>query len=422
MAKVPKVDTPCMDWRRKGKCNRGKACIFRHDDFQASNLLEGLEEDTLQAFETRQIEPAEDRVEISQYCTLASYNWTSSVEPTILIPGNTLYCISGDLCLIVSTGFAPQSVVPEELFSLEPDDLKFASEVREATVAYEPRFEPLVKAVKIQQPDYEFQDVHFVTGLNNIRQLYGLCAGRDEFSKDRFRIDVEVAGRTVYLSRWDSSANLALGSPCRGYGRGFEEQCTIKPDFERFHLTSYHRIVEYQFGTNKLVVQFECDASTGEEQSWPQSLDRGDLPQIPANSSLSMHVLGKLVSSTSLVEIKSKEAKNKSSLDRILAQLYFSGTCQLLLGRHSKGFFRPDNISLQDKTVDIQAWELQSQRQLRVFSRLLEDIRAAVLAQHDKTGCKKFALLAIKDIVSLRRRSGGMRIVPDEPEFVSSAE
>ena len=319
-------------------------------------------------------------------------------------------------------GFAPRFILPKESIHLEPDDLKFGGETRDAAIPYEPRSEPLLRSVKAQQRDFKFEEVDLVTGLNNIRQLFSLCGGKDEYAKDSFRIDVEVAGRAVYMSRWDDNANLALGSPCRGYGRGFEERCTIKPEFEHFCITSYHRIVEYRLGATKLIVQYECDASTEEREDCLQPLDQSQMSPVSVDSLLLVYEVGMPVSCDSLVEIKSQELNNKSSLDRTLVQLYFSGTKQLLLGRHSKGNFKPDSIRVQDMRADIQDWANRSQSQLRIFCKLLENIQTAVLEQHNKMGCKSFALLVAKKSISLHRRVGGMKIVPDNLEAVAFAQ
>ena len=85
---TPKLDRPCLEWQAKGKCKLGKSFLYRHDESQASTMMENLEDGVLQAFEVGQIMPVEDSVEVLEHRTLGSYNWTSSVKPTILIPGN----------------------------------------------------------------------------------------------------------------------------------------------------------------------------------------------------------------------------------------------------------------------------------------------------------------------------------------------
>ncbi|MCJ1333140.1 hypothetical protein MMC10_009834 [Thelotrema lepadinum] len=308
-------------------------------------------------------------------------------------------------------GFAPRLSIPSELLNLEPDETNVDYQGRMSTVFYEPRFEPLLRAVETQEPNFRFEGVDIVTGLGNLRGLYHLCSGYIGLGKADIRIDIEVVGDIIFLSRWNSST---LRSPPRGYGLGFEDHCTVKRNCKQTKLATYHRILNYQLGGMNFIVQFESDASMDERETWPGSFELLNEPCAIPHSRLLVHKIGELVNSESIIEIKSQAKMNNLLTDDILAQLYFSGTTRMLLGRHSKGQFKPDDIELWDMKSHIQSWVNRNQRQFGALYKLLHSIRVQVVEERRKTGCKNFTLLGEVHNIRLFRRGNGTSMISGE--------
>ena len=274
---------------------------------------------------------------------------------------------------------------------------------------HEPLFEPLIRAVQIQQPDFCFKDIHIVTRLVNLRQLYRLSIGKGIFYKGKFQIDVEVVGNIVFLCR--SNQDIALG-----VGHGFEERCVVKPTSDKVRLTTYHRISRYRFGGISLLVQLKGDAVFREDDRPNPSLDDFEDPSHFPDSTLLVHKAGKVERSDDIVELESQEFKNKSRGDDTLAKLYLSGTRYLMVGLHSMGHFEPQDIRLQDMTDNIENWAHEGQSNLRGFASLLDRIRSAILEAHESTGWKDFRLVGTKGKIKLFRRMVARTVVPDSFE------
>lgn len=87
---------------------------------------------------------------------------------------------------------------------------------------------------------------------------------------------------------------------------------------------------------------------------------------------------GKAHGSYCMVEIKSRDHKNKSS-DDIMAQMWLSRCRRLYLGRHVRGRFDRDALFQGDIDSDLIAWQRHHEDGMACFTGLLEKIRTKVL-------------------------------------------
>ena len=124
--------------------------------------------------------------------------------------------------------------------------------------------------------------------------------------------------------------------------------------------------------------------------------------------------VGKAVDPASIVEIKSRKATPDLPIDDILAQLFFTGTARILLGLHSKGRLKCEDIKLLDMECDVLDWANQNRRTLDILCGLLGRIQALVIEDHRETSCRRFTLFAEKNKIHLVRRNGGTSVVPEE--------
>ena len=223
-----------------------------------------------------------------------------------------------------------------------------------------------------------------------------------------------MVGNILFLSKWDKGINRRFGDPSRGYGLGFENHCTVRPKCMHTRLGTYHRILNYRFGSLDLLVQYESDAAMNREGPWPQVFEISDELCTVAHSCSLVQIVGNVVDTSSIVEIESREITNELPIDDILAQLFFSGTALMLLGRHTEGQFDSNDVKVLDMRDDIQNWVDRNQYRFRLLSRLVQCIQSLVIEEHRKTGCSKFALLGEQHNTGLFRRVGSTSIVLEE--------
>ena len=304
--------------------------------------------------------------------------------------------------------------IPRRALNLELDRKSAVCRERAYPKIYEPRFEPLFRAVKSQEKHFRFIDIDIVIGLGSLCELYRICSSKAGSVKAGLLFDVEVSGRTIFLSKRDGSLSPAFQSFSRGYGLGFEGHCTLKPKCKQIELATYHRILNYEFGSLNLLVQCESDAAIGEEITWPESFESLDGFRATARSSLSVLEVGKAVDPASIVEIKSRKMTPDLPMDDILVRLFFTGTARMLLGRHSKGRFKCEDIELLDMECDVLNWADQNRRTFAILCGFLGRVQALTIEEYRETSCQRFTLFAEKNKTRLFRRSGGTSIVPEE--------
>ena len=298
--------------------------------------------------------------------------------------------------------------IPTEPFNLKLDEATRQDHTGGSTKAHEPLFEPLLKAIQIQRSDFCFKHVHMVTKVSDLRRLYQSSTGDGMFYKGIFQIDVEVVGGIVFLCRSVQGRDI-------GFGRGFQQRCVVKALSDKARLAAYHRICQYGLGDMRLVVQIKSDAAIRESDDSVPSIDDSEEPSAFPDSALLVHKAGRSECPEKIVEIQSRDFSNKYTDDN-LPRLYLSGAKNLLVGRHSNGYFEPQHIQLQDMSSQIEDWPNEHQRQLRVFASFLKGIQSAILEAHDSTGCQDFALVGKNNKIKLFKRTGGAKLVPDSFE------
>jgi hypothetical protein len=90
---------------------------------------------------------------------------------------------------------------------------------------------------------FDWSEIDFVTDRNGLRKLLRWIDGPNQADKPKeFRIDMELAGHTVLLNRWEKrTRDNFIG---KSYGFNFEQASTTPaPGCEES--TGHHRIVKY---------------------------------------------------------------------------------------------------------------------------------------------------------------------------------
>jgi hypothetical protein len=192
--------------------------------------------------------------------------------------------------------------------------------------------------------------------------------------------------------------------------------------------SSHHRVVSYSLGSSNLVVQFEADAcdcrcERVDEKAQSAALDSMLVRQKPSQGHFPDHLasplnvvdIGKTHGSDCMIEIKSRDHKNKSS-DEIMVQMWLSGRRRLYLGRHIRGRFDTNAVYEGDIDPDVIIWQRQHEGEIACFTGLLEQIRQKMSAFGDGGG--RFALVCERDgigsVLRLWRREGGQDLLRHE--------
>lgn len=103
----------------------------------------------------------------------------------------------------------------------------------------------LVASVHAKQPDFAFSEVDVVVTRNSLRKLLRWIRSRGESGGvAEFRIDVDVVGRTMLLTRREPR-NTEQHRVSHGVGLSFERASTDLPCEDYARHMGHHRVVQY---------------------------------------------------------------------------------------------------------------------------------------------------------------------------------
>ncbi|CAI4217974.1 unnamed protein product [Parascedosporium putredinis] len=258
---------------------------------------------------------------------------------------------------------------------------------------------------------YGIRDTEVIASFN--------CLGEVTLQFLAERLDLEVQGDALFISRWEADPRNKLHT---GYGKQFEDHTVSYahlPELKRSQ--SSHIALSYKMGDLKLAVQTEVDAIDCDCHASPcqpgtpapsptirrrlsggrfdvLSLDTGDSKEAPNHGAYSytqegtriLHA-GKQFNLSCCVEIKTRMKKpdQKETID-FMEQLYFQRTSKLFLALHNNGSFYPTLMGLCDVADDLKRWEAEQQPLLARLVKLLEELRARAMKAAASAGgqCK----------------------------------
>jgi hypothetical protein len=344
-----------------------------------------------------------EKVCLTNYQQVASYNWTEKQVPTILVPGR------------------PPKWSPPSLPTTLQND-KGQVFINQNGARSSNPMAPIFSALQVMYPDQSLRDVcdmrsvDLITDRSNLRKLCYFASGQ---VRQGFRIDVEIVEQTmVFTRREERNTFVCKGDKLAGYGHEFEKNFL---EYEKSveGSTGHHQVAAYDIGGMKWMVRFEVDGYLGsEEQGNDLNLAIQNL-KIDTEPTVIQKVLGitviqksSAVPPESILEVKTgKESSMKKQ--QWMQQAYFSQTKNLIGARVGlNGVLTEENIHKVDLTHDLQSWERdeKNQRVLRSVVGIIGRIRTLV----DGMKGKKAALWChrqSKDVIHVHEYTGpGMKL------------
>jgi hypothetical protein len=236
--------------------------------------------------------------------------------------------------------------------------------------------EPLFLAISITAPETDLNSFDIITDRRNLRLLLDFASFRGQ-NQQEFRLDAEIVGNSVILSRWIDWESRRFSE---GYGKEFEKAFTNTPECSRGSL-AHKRAVGYTLGGLRLMVRFEVDACLQEAPAELASETLGEVTNTPNGHRIILK--GALTKAEGVVEMKATAVSAKHPTHgnpiggKAFSQMWFSRTPILCQGFHRNGVFeRVAVIDVQDK---LENWEQRSQEKIgklvQVLRRLTEIIK-----------------------------------------------
>ncbi|KAG6902422.1 hypothetical protein C0995_000348 [Termitomyces sp. Mi166 len=364
------------------------------------DILGGLSSIPLQIISKLSTNISDQEVKITNLQYAGSYNWVDKPTPTIIVPGSP-----------------PQWTNRAPPYQVHADDgvsFKDQNGYRCPNSILLPLITAVNRANAQNEEEFDWASIDFVTDRNNLRKLLRWING----TASDFRIDVQLAGKTVLFNRWENRYQEQMSG--RTYGFNFEKASTrAAPGCESS--TGHHRIVRYNLNGLKLVVRFEVDACVSAvslKTSQPRttasssgndlddiigalsgvSLRTGSAAPPPTKATEGSEAFptitiisgGFVVPQSSIIELTTRSTYNASNYDwkENYPQLFLSQTPHHFLAVHERGFFKEVNKRKLD-SPELKKVAQAVQEELKKLRRLLDQIKDLV-KKHGERGRLSF--------------------------------
>ncbi|KAG6845626.1 hypothetical protein H0H87_006679 [Tephrocybe sp. NHM501043] len=366
---------------------------------------------------------ADKEAKITSLQYAGSYNWVDKPTPTIIVPGSPRQWVNR----------AP----PYQVHADDGIQFKDQNGFRCPNSVLLPLITAVNRMSTLSEEVFDWASMDFITDRNNLRKLLRWinCTGND------FRIDAQLAGKTVLFNRWENRYQEQMSG--KTFGFNFETAST-KAAVGCEGSTGHHRIVQYDLNGLKLVVRFEVDACipavspTTSPVASPAS-PTGDLDDIigalsgvslrteaaaPSRSVTSSEASkafpdiivipgGTVVPQSSIVELTTRSIHNALNFDwkESYPQLFLSQTAHHFLAVHARGRFEQINKRKLEspELKDIALREIQED--LKKLRRLLELIKVLVM-KHGEQG--RLSLVCQGGDLKVYERDNQASCLPDE--------
>ena len=231
---------------------------------------------------------------------------------------------------------------------------------------------------------FRFDDVDLITNRNNLRKLLQWIEGA---ARHDFRIDLDRVNGTLLMTPWESNDSvLCSGSHNPAYGSNFEKNFSSHQE-DLVDCTSHRRVIYYTLGSLKCVVRSEVDAYhtkaggarslTGLVSAPPQAAsNKNHHPVTSTDTYKPTEVLhrGLEIHTADTLEIKS--CRDRSYLEGLIPQLWFSRTPWMMIGYHHEGTFA--RVQEWNTASRFTRWGLRHQESLQNLAGLIAELKGVV--------------------------------------------
>ena len=178
-----------------------------------------------------------------------------------------------------------------------------------------------------KKKEINFDDYDIVTDVVNLQKLFAFA---QEAGDGLFRIDCERVGKTVLLSRMESSDLMEIGH--LSYDQGVKAKMT-KPRSK--HCSGpFFQLVSYQFGTLKVLVRYEVDCADFAIAKAEPFEDADQLPPkkpFTENAALNFIEFGKMAANVP-IQLLTTYPQNAGFPFFTWAQMFFTCADQEMVG------------------------------------------------------------------------------------------
>lgn len=279
-----------------------------------------------------------------------------------------------------------------DMFFKTPD-----SELPSSPAPQTPKFDPLIRALQILQPDLDTSSLAIVTTAGCLRRIAAFFT----HSPRAHRLDIELRDGTLFMGRWEGDALL---HKFFGYGKQFEEGVRRHAPWLGGSESS-HLVVGYEMGGLRMGVQIEVDAFDCKCHSHARLLSTRETPRAkkrllggrfdvlsdasdedPADEEDDgVLKVGTQLPLSCAVEIKTRTRDSAADYP-YLPQLYFQQISRVFFAVRDGNRFRTGSMGMRDERRALRAWEAENQALLGKVVALLKWVRKEAERRGD--GCK----------------------------------
>ncbi|KAK8091503.1 hypothetical protein PG997_001864 [Apiospora hydei] len=323
---------------------------------------------------------AEKAAEHEQHATItdcqlvASYNWTSSPSPTMLMPG-----------------MPPRWSPLKEPIKLPEDSGEYFRDRNAARYPSHP-MEPAVVAALTEAPNQcRSAAIDLVACSSTMGNLLRFLRGEQK----PFRILVEEIGDTMFFIRREKSPTEKIPD-VRGFGHTFPEHYTTWDESVKTS-TSHQRLLSYSFGGMRCFVRFEADGylpaanAPSKKNATAKAKDPANLDDlltslgsttgetVTSTGGLNIKTAGAKVDQSQVFDLKTRSFRRKVNQDTLsdeMPRLWVSQIPNFVLAYHTNGVF--DDIRVHNVRAEVSTWEKLQLPVLARLAALLHHIRELV--------------------------------------------
>ncbi|KAG6198126.1 hypothetical protein E4U25_002080 [Claviceps purpurea] len=292
---------------------------------------------------------------------VSSYSWIDAPTPTIAVPGS------------------PPLWSPPATDVRLPKDFGLYNIAENAVRLPSSPMAPIFTATFTTNPSFDVRPIDVISDRHSIRKLLSFIdPGSEKRKRNPFNLKLEVVRNTLLLSRHQKAVTCYIGrKKFQGHGHEFEKAYTTS----QIHRSAGHyRIVSYRFCGLNFLIRHETDGFVspnegllGQSKSPFPSSSRRARPT-KKNSPQNVTVLhkGKIIPLESTLEIKTCNKRRSLVFRHIAPQLWVSQTPQLVRAYYVEGRFSQPQV--EDVGDEIQIWERDNQKNLRILGALIQEI------------------------------------------------